>query len=148
MPDETVKRYEWQPMGTAPRDGREVLLAVKQRAGIQHGLLVGHYMGGGYCIEDHPPIDRGWYFWNGCMFDQAAEPTAWAEMPAHPDWNPGGWQCQKQQVAEDYDRLARELAAYRQAINECSEPGISYVRIDWIKGRIRKLMEEAPDAQG
>ena len=75
---------EWQPIETAPKDGREVILAVEVRAGVPHGVLVGHYMPGGYCIEDHPPIDRGWYFWNGCMFDKAAKPTLWIELPAHP----------------------------------------------------------------
>lgn len=90
---------QWQSMESAPRDGREVLLAVKFRAGIPHGLLVAHYMGGGYCIEDHPAIAAGWYFWNGCMFDRAAEPTAWMPLPAHPDWEPGGWQYKKQGIA-------------------------------------------------
>ena len=80
---------EWQPIETAPRDGREVILAVAMRAGIPHGVLVGHFMPGGHCIDDHPAIDGGWYFWNGCMFDKAANPTHWMEMPCHPlasDW--------------------------------------------------------------
>lgn len=72
---------DWQPMSTAPRD-REVLLVVKKRAGIPRGMLVGHYMEGGHCIEDHPPIDEGWYFWNGCMFDKASEPIAWTALPS------------------------------------------------------------------
>lgn len=74
----------WQPIETAPKDGREVLLAVKMRAGIPYGLLVGHFMPGGHCIDDHPPIDRGWYFWSGCMFDMASEPTHWQPLPEHP----------------------------------------------------------------
>lgn len=69
------------PMETAPKDGREVVLQVKLRAGISGKYLVGHYMGGGHCIEDHPPIDAGWYFWNGCMFDRAAEPVGWMPIP-------------------------------------------------------------------
>ena len=85
----------WQPMETAPKDGREVVLAVEMRAGIQHGVLVGHYMPGGHCIEDHPEIDPGWYFWNGCMFDKAAKPTSWMPLPHHPSWGPGGWQAIK-----------------------------------------------------
>lgn len=71
----------WRSMSTAPKDGREVLLKVKYRAGIPGQCLVGHYMPGGYCIEDHPSIREGWYFWNGCMFDQAAEPTHWMPIP-------------------------------------------------------------------
>lgn len=73
---------DWQPIATAPKDGREVLLAVKLRAGMRHCCLVGHYMPGGHCIEDHPPIAPGWYFWNGCMFDGASEPTHWMPLPA------------------------------------------------------------------
>ena len=87
---------EWQPIETAPKDGREVILAVEVRAGITHGVLVGHYMPGGHCIEDHPPIDQGWYFWNGFMFDKAARPTHWMPMPNHPQWAPDGWQAQRQ----------------------------------------------------
>jgi hypothetical protein len=72
---------DWQPIETAPLDGREVLLRVKYRAGIPGGKLVGHFMQGGHCIEDHPAIARGWYFWSGRMFDEAAEPTHWMELP-------------------------------------------------------------------
>jgi hypothetical protein len=71
---------EWQPIETAPKKG-EVLLKVKLRAGVPGKCLVGHWMPGGHCIEDHPPIDAGWYFWNGGMFDRAAEPTHWAPLP-------------------------------------------------------------------
>jgi hypothetical protein len=74
----------WQPIATAPKSG-EVLLRVKIRAGIPGGFLVGHYMAGGYCIEGHPAIDSGWYFWNGCMFDRAAEPTHWMPLPPFPE---------------------------------------------------------------
>lgn len=86
---------EWQPIESAPRDGREVILAVEMRAGIPHGILVGHYMEGG-CFDDHPPIAGGWYFWNGRMFDQAAKPTHWLPLPLHPSWVAGGWQHVKQ----------------------------------------------------
>jgi hypothetical protein len=72
---------EWQPMETAPKDGTEVLLRVEYRAGIPGKCLVGHYMGGGHCIEDHPPIDSGWYFWNGCRFDNRAKPIEWMPIP-------------------------------------------------------------------
>jgi hypothetical protein len=72
---------EWQPMDTVPKDGQEVLLAVERRAGMRGCCLVGHYMPGGHCIEDHPPIDEGWYFWNGCSFDKASKPIAWMPLP-------------------------------------------------------------------
>lgn len=75
---------DWQPIETVPKDGSEVLLTVKQRANIPWKQLVGHYMPGGHCIENHPPIAAGWYFWNGCMFDKAAEPTHWMPLPAAP----------------------------------------------------------------
>ena len=70
-----------QPIETAPKNGTEVLLRVKMRAGVPGRFLVGHYMPGGHCIDDHPPINAGWYFWNGCMFDRAAEPTDWMPLP-------------------------------------------------------------------
>jgi len=72
---------QWRGMESAPKDGREVLLRVKLRAGATGKQLVGHYMQGGHCIEDHPPIDRGWYFWSGCQFDKASEPIAWMPLP-------------------------------------------------------------------
>lgn len=80
-----MTEYRWQPIETAPKDGREVLLRVTQRAGIPGRCLVGHWQPGGHCIEDHPEIDSGWYFWNGCMFDRAAVPTHWAPLPKEPD---------------------------------------------------------------
>ena len=68
-------------MDSVPKDGTEVLLEVARRAGVPGQCLVGHWMEGGHCIEDHPPIDQGWYFWNGCRFDKASEPLRWAPLP-------------------------------------------------------------------
>jgi hypothetical protein len=65
-------------MDTAPQDG-EVLIRVR-RAGVM-GWLVAHYMPGGHCIEDHPPVEQGWYFWNGRSFDLAAKPAGWLPLP-------------------------------------------------------------------
>ncbi len=78
---EAAEVEQWRPMDTVPKDGREVLLTVALRAGIPGQCLVGHWMPGGHCIEDHPPIDAGWYFWNGCMFDRASKPIAWMPLP-------------------------------------------------------------------
>lgn len=71
----------WQTMDTAPKTGVEINIIVKRRAGMPHRIVVGHYMPGGHCIEDHPHIDEGWYFWNGRMFDRAAEPLLWCHLP-------------------------------------------------------------------
>jgi hypothetical protein len=76
---------KWLPMDRAPKDGREVILKVKSRAGVPNGKLIGHYQPGGHCIEDHPPIAQGWYFWNGRMFDVAAEPIGWMHIPTTED---------------------------------------------------------------
>lgn len=75
---------EWRDIATAPKDGTEVLLVVEHRSGTPNCCLVGHYMPGGYCIEDHPEIDEGWYFWNGRMFDKASKPTHWQPLPPPP----------------------------------------------------------------
>ena len=73
----TAKRFTWQPMDTAPRNGTEVLLAVK---GGQ--VVVAHWMPGGHCIEDHPPIAQGWYYFNGSYFRDSAQPLFWMPLPA------------------------------------------------------------------
>lgn len=75
----------WREISTAPKDGSDVLLVVELRAGIKGRMLVGHYMPGGHCIEDHPAIDEGWYFWNGSMFDKASRPTHWMPLPKTPN---------------------------------------------------------------
>ncbi len=69
-----------QPMKSAPLDGRELLLRVEKRAGLP-GWLVGHYLPGGHCIEDHPAIDAGWYFWDGYSFRTMAKPIGWLPLP-------------------------------------------------------------------
>lgn len=70
----------WFPIDSAPKDGRDVLLLLGTRL-----CVVGHYMPGGHCIEDHPPIDKGWYYWNGAMFAVSDDPIAWTSLPEIPD---------------------------------------------------------------
>ena len=72
---------EWRDIESAPHDGTEVVLRVRLRAGVPGRCLVGHWMPGGHCIDDQPPIEAGWYFWNGTMFDLAAQPLEWAPLP-------------------------------------------------------------------
>ncbi len=73
---------QWQPIETAPKEG-EVLLRIV-RAGMV-GSLVCHWQPGGHCIDDHPPIDKGWYFWNGHMlYPVDSKPTHWAPIPNLP----------------------------------------------------------------
>lgn len=79
--DAARQEPHWIPIESAPKDGREVILKVERRAGISGKCLIGHWMPGGHCIEDHPAIDEGWYFWNGSMFDTAAKPTHWMPIP-------------------------------------------------------------------
>jgi len=75
---ERIEASAWRPMKTAPRDGSEILLFARGK------FYVAHYMPGGHCIEDHPPIDEGWYFNAGSMFDKAMTPMAWLPLPQPP----------------------------------------------------------------
>lgn len=75
-------RTTWQSIETAPKDGTEVLVRCSNRAGLA-GTVVAHYMA--VAPEDHPPIDCGWYYWNGGMFNTVAKPTHWRPLPPFPD---------------------------------------------------------------
>lgn len=88
MDRDVVEREEWRPMGTAPKDGTEVLLVVERRAGMAECCLVGHWMPGGHCIEDHPPIAEGWYYWYGNFFNLAEKPLYWMPLPSVPSQEP------------------------------------------------------------
>lgn len=75
----------WRPMDTAPKDGTEVLLKVEHHPSTQKEHVVGHYMPGGHCIEDHPAIAEGWYYWNGSYFGPVSNPVKWMPIPIdHP----------------------------------------------------------------
>ena len=87
---EQLRTFRWQSMDAAPRDGTEVLLCVERRAGMSGRMLVGHYMPGGHCIDDHPPIEEGWYFWTGGMFDKASKPIRWMPLPEVAEAEGGG----------------------------------------------------------
>ena len=115
-----------EPIDTAPRDGTEILLQVESRAGVPGCLLVGHWMPGGYCIEDHPPIEAGWYFWNGSRFDRAAKPAAWLPLPALPRFDVARYVSAFQLIATLAPRLdltVDEVLALRsyQLIQRCWE---------------------------
>lgn len=59
-----------------------MLVYTRNRAGLP-GTVVAHYMPGGHCIEDHPPIDRGWYYWTGSIMD-ITPATHWMPLPPAP----------------------------------------------------------------
>lgn len=62
----------WQTMETAPKDGTEVIVE-----NVQLCRVLAHWQPGGHCIEDHPAIAAGWYFWNGHMYDVFRTPMRW-----------------------------------------------------------------------
>lgn len=69
---------KFRPMSQAPKDGTEIIIKVKSRAGIPKKFLIGHWASG---CNDYQAIKGGWYFWNGCLFDDAAEPLEWLPLP-------------------------------------------------------------------
>jgi hypothetical protein len=73
-------RSAWQDIATAPKDGTEILVRCQNRAGLP-GTVVAHFAS---WIEDHPPIDAAFYFWNGGQFTPATKPTHWTPLPAPP----------------------------------------------------------------
>lgn len=89
---ELQHRSRWRCMSTLPmvngepRHG-EFLIRFKQPATYRRAervrVVVAHWMPGGHCIEDHPPIARGWYYDNGGEVIQFATetPMDWAPLP-------------------------------------------------------------------
>jgi hypothetical protein len=64
-------------------------------------MLAIHYMGGGHCIEDHPPIDSGWYYWTGSMFcDLDSEPIAWFDVAPIPEELKHPWSYKEDKANE------------------------------------------------
>ena len=63
---------QWQPIETAPKDGEQIILR-----NASWNRVLAHWMPGGHCIEDHPPIDAGWYFWTGKQYDVFKNPEVW-----------------------------------------------------------------------
>jgi hypothetical protein len=80
--DKTLPKWISVEDEVPPKDGSEVILRVR-RAGIE-GSVVAHWMPGGHCIQDHPPIDEGWYWWNKSYFDISPNPTHWMRLPEPP----------------------------------------------------------------
>jgi len=80
---DVLRAVEWRSIETAPKDGTNVLICcTKPHIGTR--MVVAHYMPGGHCIEDHPPIDEGWYYNRGSMFDLFVYPTHWMPLPEPP----------------------------------------------------------------
>jgi hypothetical protein len=75
-------RGEWKPIETAEKKpGKEVLLLIKRNDfSTPMTAYVGHWMEGGHCVGDHPPIAQGWYYWNGFNFNTVL-PTHWMPLP-------------------------------------------------------------------
>jgi hypothetical protein len=59
---------KWQPIETAPKDGREVLIFVG--SGYDGGVIVANWREGG-----------GWNDWDGDLW----EPTHWMPFPEAPE---------------------------------------------------------------
>jgi hypothetical protein len=91
-----------QPIETAPKSGEIILIVENAQGAI--GRVIGHYMEGGHCIEDHPPIDEGWYFWSGSMYVRATNPTHWESMGAEPSF--------LREVVEVLEGLQRKHGCY------------------------------------
>lgn len=74
---------QWQPISTAPKDGGEVILR-----NANWNRVLAHWMPGGHCIEDHPPIDAGWYYWSGNSYNIFDKPLHWMPIHAGPTASP------------------------------------------------------------
>jgi len=59
----------WRPMVCAPRGGQEI--TVKNAAGLERRA---HWCA---FVEDHPPIEPGFYFWTGTYNDLIRDPIGW-----------------------------------------------------------------------
>lgn len=70
---------QWRPMEDAPKDGTEVIIETPNIVRV-----LAHYQPGGFCIEDHPAIDEGWYFWNGHMFARLNGAARWRPASGEP----------------------------------------------------------------
>jgi hypothetical protein len=80
---------EWQPIETAPKGKGEILVIANlhSRDMDRHVAHLVHWMPSGHCIEDHPPIEGGWYRWNGCEF-VTCSPIWWMPLPSPPGEKP------------------------------------------------------------
>ena len=70
--ESAARAGQWQPIETAPKDGDEIILR-----NASWNRVLAHWMPGGHCIEDHPSIDAGWYFWTGNRYDVFKTPEVW-----------------------------------------------------------------------
>lgn len=66
----------WKSCDSPPNNPRDVRLVT--HAGQ---YMEAHYLTGGHCIEDHPPVEAGWYHWTGTYYDQVPNPAKWMDIP-------------------------------------------------------------------
>lgn len=119
---EQIKPVAWHDMSTAPKDGTEIILE-----NANYCRVLAHWMPGGHCIDDHPPIDRGWYFFDGNQFAVFKEPKRW--MLAVQSDAVKELRNQVQQAQQRNGRLLDALKAAREklscwteaAIDECTD---------------------------
>lgn len=72
----------WQPIETAPKDSKTVLLATKDRYGNKH-IVTAHWAHGGG--EDQPRFGPAWFYWCGEGFAELRrKPTHWMPLPEPP----------------------------------------------------------------
>jgi len=145
-----MNAFIMKSMDSAPKDGREVILKVARRAGISGCFLVGHYMPGGHCIEDHPAIAAGWYFWNGLMFDKAADPIGWCPLPGEAAdsitvleaWEAIGHDTGMNPSKDELLDSLRYMSRLATTLSEATNPAVHRVLTE----RIRQIQQHGYDS--
>ena len=66
----------WKSCDSPPKNPRDVRLVTHTGQ-----YMEAHYLTGGHCIEDHPPVAAGWYHWTGTYYDRVPNPDKWMDIP-------------------------------------------------------------------
>lgn len=74
-PDEKPES-PWKSCVNPPKSPRDVRLVTHTGQ-----YMEAHYLAGGHCVEDHPPIAAGWYHWTGTYYEQVSNPAKWMDIP-------------------------------------------------------------------